>query len=166
MRGRKPKPANLKTLHGSRRRPPKAPRLRAVGDPPPPRFLRPEAKREWRRLIADLRGVLVTGRDRAMLAVLASAWADFAEAEHGIRTLGSVIEGRDGGLVKNPWTTIKRAAGAEIVRVGSEFGLSAASRVRLGIPQSSRPIPHGEDDDQPDLEAYLAEGRRLDAMPN
>jgi len=167
MRGRKTTPTALKQLHGNpgKRALPKAepkppPANGAIGAPP---HLTVEAKREWARKVTDLRASgLLTTVDLGLLAAYCSAHGSFVEAGRKLKKMGEVIEGRDGNLVRNPWGLIRNKAVEQMVRIGSEFGFSPASRPRLGRAAS---LPDGDVNDRTSaaaatptsgLDAYLA----------
>jgi phage terminase small subunit len=69
MRGRKPKPAKLKVLTGSRRPIQNVPRPQQESDLTCPDFLSEVAKEEWQRVTGELTRLgLLTILDRSMLA--------------------------------------------------------------------------------------------------
>lgn len=136
MRGRKPKPTAIKELQGNpgKRAPNSAePKPAAAGTVPPPAHLAKDGAAEWRRITAELKSIgLVSRLDLGLLAVWCAAYGDFVQAERALKRGGLVKKGDDGVWRRNPWLMVKSKAVEQMVRIGSEFGLSPASRPRLG----------------------------------
>src|ERR1051325_241632 len=105
MRGRHPKPTALKVLEGRSHRPlPGNEPKPAQGVPSCPKHLNSEARKEWRRITKELLHLgLLTKIDRGALSCYCQAWARLIEAEEYLAKEGVVIDGRQAGLVKNPW---------------------------------------------------------------
>ncbi len=135
--GRKPKPTALHALHGNpgkRARNPNEPKPRYLDLlPPPPMHLRADACVLWSELVAELHRLgMLTAVDLQLLAAYTSAWADYVEAERTIFRYGVLTKGRDGTPVRNPALLVRNRAMDYLLRIGSEFGFSPASRPRLG----------------------------------
>lgn len=164
MRGRKPKPTQTKKLHGNpgKRALPRdepAPRVEApIGERPAPAHLGEDAAKEWRRLSTELgRLNLVTVVDNGMLEAYCVAYGRWVEAEGKVKELGMVVKTTAGNIVQNPYLSIANKMIQMMHKLGSEFGMSPASRPRLGRapaggPQLSLPL------DEPDSTA-LPTGR-------
>lgn len=143
MRGRPPKPTVLRVIEGN---PGHRPIL--VDEPRPtpgiptcPKTLKGEARREWRRISRELDHLgLVAKVDRAALASYCFAWARLLEAEQHLADEGGVVAGRQGGPVKNPWTTIQHQAAAQIKSFATEFGFTPSSRTRIAAPQRKKSL--------------------------
>jgi P27 family predicted phage terminase small subunit len=148
MRGRKPKPTAIKRRHGNpgkRRLPKDEPRPRPLGIEAPPAHLSPDAQVEWQRMLDELRAQqLVTVLDLGLLAAWCTAWGDYVEAERQIRVTGAVIKSRDRGMVRNPWVLIRNKSVEQMCRIAGEFGLSPASRPRLGRAARAVGVPHDQ----------------------
>jgi len=101
---------------------------------PPPKLSR-EARKEWRRLEAELRtaGVL-TMRDRAVLTGYCLAWARLREAEEDIERLGTLVEGTEGTQIRNPALTTWNQAMSQLRMYAAELGLSPSARARVTGP--------------------------------
>jgi P27 family predicted phage terminase small subunit len=88
---------------------------------------------------------IITTLDLNLLAAWCSATGDYIVAERRLRQEGLVTDSRDRGLVRNPWLLIRNKAIEQMVRLGSELGLSPASRPRLNVPVSvpsvGQPVP-------------------------
>ncbi len=135
MRGRKPKPTEVKRLTGNPgKRPLTGGVASAGGDPDMPDFLCPEAQEEWRRVLEDARPLGLLGREnRAVLALYCQAWARMTVAERHINEHGSVVPApRTGVPMQNPHVSIARSAGDRVAKMAVEMGLTPSSRSRVG----------------------------------
>jgi P27 family predicted phage terminase small subunit len=136
VRGRKPLPAALRLVQGNRGKRPIKDTPRPRGQAGRPAGLSAAAQTEWRRLAPQLTALgLLTPADRAFFAAYCEAWASWAAADRQIRALGELVLDTHGIPVKNPWLKVRGEAAAEMRQFGSEFGLSPASRTRLGGQQ-------------------------------
>jgi len=135
MRGRKPKPGNLKIIEGN-------PGKRPLGEEPRPRpltptrpeWLLPEAKREWTRIVLELERMgLLTAVDRAALAAYCQAWARAIEAEVAIARLGATYLADSGQWKTRPEAYIAMREWQAVRSFASEFGLTPASRMRMSV---------------------------------
>ena len=124
-RGRKPTPTALKLLEGN-------PGKRKLNDKEPkpekkapscPKWLEPEAKKEWRRLAKkmELMGVL-TEVDMAAFAGYCQAYARWKEAEEFITQHGTIVRTPSGY-----WQTYLKVMN----RLAEQFGLTPAARSRI-----------------------------------
>lgn len=133
MRGRKPKPAALKRLAGNPGRRP----LRGVsshGSPEPPRKLTGREKQIWDRLVKDLGAACVLAKtDSLALARLCEVEALAEQAKDEISRSGIA----DAEGEKNKFLAVYRDLLNQLIRLYSEFGLTSASRGRVGEPQPS-----------------------------
>ncbi len=133
MKGRKPKPTALKKLRGN-------PGQRKInpGEPTPggkPREPRPLSKREqeiWDRLMDELvpSGV-ATRADSFALGRLVELEAMAEHARHILETL----DGSDPS--RGSWSVEYRGLSGQLVRLYSEFGMTAASRSRVSSSSPS-----------------------------
>ena len=130
MRGRKPKPSQLKRLAGnpgkrrlSEREPKAQPDL-----PTCPAHLLPSAKAEWKRLAQELYhlGVL-TRLDRATLAGYCQAYGRWVEAEKKLRETPGILKMPSGYIQMNPWLTIATKQMELMQRFAAELGLTPSS---------------------------------------
>jgi P27 family predicted phage terminase small subunit len=152
-RGPKPKPTELRLLAGNPGKRPlneREPKPQP-GRPPCPRWLHPEAKAEWRRVVPELERLgLLSIVDRAALAVYCQAWARLRDAEAAIDLYGSILKAKASDYIQvSPYVTIARI-NAQLVRAfGAEFGLSPSARGRMTVVKP-------RDDDE--FENWLNEG--------
>ena len=136
MRGRKPKPSKLKLIEGNRgKRPlPKKEPKPPISEKCPltPRWLCPEAKKEWKRLAPELhRMKLLTQFDLAALAGYCTAVARLIEAQHELIEADRMIKGARGTPIMNPWLRVENMAQQEIRKWGAEFGFTPSARARI-----------------------------------
>jgi P27 family predicted phage terminase small subunit len=133
-RGRKPTPTAIKVLEGN-------PGKRKLNDREPrpekkapscPKWLEPEAKKEWRRLAKkmELMGVL-TEVDMAAFAGYCQAYARWKEAEEFLTQHGTIVKTPSGY-----WQTVPQVAIAQTYlklmnRLAEQFGLTPSSRSRI-----------------------------------
>jgi P27 family predicted phage terminase small subunit len=133
MRGRKPKPPELRVLHGQakQRALAEAPRARK-GLPRCPKHLTGVERETWKRLAGELHdaGVLAV-IDRDALALYCVVYARWLDAEERLRKIGAVISTTNGNLIQNPYLGIANRAAEQMVRLESEFGMTPASRSRV-----------------------------------
>lgn len=158
QRGPKPLPANVHAIRGNASKK----SIGAILDefrpeveiPDFPSWIWPEAKKEWKRISAELEAYgLVSRLDRAALVLYCQAWAKMVWAERALsramkqaeearvaaELLGETYTGGDGMMVKTAggnftyshhWVVGKQAA-ADLRRYLDLFGLSPSSRSRV-----------------------------------
>lgn len=153
MRGRKPKPVELRVLHGSA-----AERARAEHPQPRrvlprcPEFLTGEAERCWKRLARELYDAgLLTAVDRDALATYCAAFARWRKAEDLLAKSGEIIRTEikteldangnkvvtgGGNVIQNPWLAISNKAQETMNKLAAEFGMTPSSRSRVKAEQS------------------------------
>jgi P27 family predicted phage terminase small subunit len=139
--GRKPTPTALKVLAGNPGKRPlnhNEPKLqRGVGDPPD--WLDERARAEWWRVVPDLEAAGVTTRVEAtMLACYCQAVSRLLAAEALIAKEGITCMGQRGPM-KHPAVVIAREQMHIIRSLGSEFGLSPASRTTVAANPLHQP---------------------------
>jgi P27 family predicted phage terminase small subunit len=116
IRGRKPKPSNLHALHGNpgkRARNPYEPNP-TTAVPHCPGRLDTEARREWRRVVRELRTLgLVSKLDRAVLAAYCVAWSRWVALESHLAQVkakkgveGLLATARSGYQMPHPLLTV------------------------------------------------------------
>lgn len=140
--GRPTKPTALKLVSGTARKG----RLNAeepkpqVVAPDPPAYLDAIAAGEWRRIVQELAAVgVMSNLDTVALAAYCTAFSRWREAEDALalfraqdpKAKGLVIKTIQGNLIQNPLVGMSNQAMAAMVRYGSEFGLTPASRARV-----------------------------------
>ena len=129
--GRKPKPTALKRLEGN---PGKRPLNEFEPVPPTvslpcPKYLLPEAKKEWKRLAPVLMNMgLLTAADAVPFAAYCTAYARWREAEDEITRHGSIYKDNEGRIRPNPYIAIANQQLREIKSFAAEFGLTPSNR--------------------------------------
>lgn len=134
MRGRKPKPTNLKILQGNPgRRPINAnePTFPAL-ESDCPKHLGPIAAIEWAR-VRDLFKVqnIFTEADRAALSAYCVCYGRWVEAEDHVRATGMMVKSPSGYPMQNPWLSIANKAFQQLNKLMPEFGMTPSSRSRV-----------------------------------
>ena len=133
-RGRKPKPTAMKELEGN---PGKHPLN--TSEPKPtkkapacPKWLEPEAKKEWRRLAKQMEAIgILTEVDMAAFAAYCQSYARWKEAQEHIDSEGSTFETDKGYQQQTPWVGIANTNQKLMLQAASEFGLTPSSRSRI-----------------------------------
>lgn len=132
--GRKPVPTAIKAARGNpgkrplnANEPTMEPSL-----PPCPRWIKGEARAEYRRagnLLAQMR--VVTPADRAPLSEFAVVWARWCEAERMVAEKGMLVLGVEKKPIQNPYLSVARQSLDQLIRLQAELGLTPSSRSRL-----------------------------------
>lgn len=141
QRGPLPKPT-LKLADGLGDEPKKRGKGIPSGRPECPDFLSASAKEEWERIVPELDGAgLLSPIDRGSLAAWCQAYAELEWATRTIETEGRIVEepiqnsqGEVIGAKKkaHPAVKMQRDAFNRLARMIVEFGLSHATRMRMG----------------------------------
>ena len=159
MKGRKPKPTNLKILEGNRGKRP-LPTNEPKPDPVAPKcpaWLHKDAKKEWKRIAPQLERLgLLTQVDMAALAGYCESWAQYKRSIEFIHKHGEVYpikddEGKVKYLQQVPQVSIANKALANIRAAATQFGLSASDRGRIQVP--------GMEDREDEMEQMLNKKR-------
>lgn len=133
-RGRKPTPTAIKELEGNQgKRPLNAKEPKPVKKAPScPKWLEPEAKKEWRRLSKQLEqlGVL-TELDMASFAAYCQAYARYKEAEEFITQHGSIVKTPSGYWQQVPQVAQAQTYSKIMLRLAEQFGLTPSARSRI-----------------------------------
>jgi len=137
MQGRKPKPTNLKVLHGN-------PGKRAINkdepqgevvdaDLPPPDHLGDLAKECWTHMVSMLAGSqVITELDLHGLELYCAAYQNWRDAQQKVIELGSIVKSPKSGYpVQSPYFAISNKAHEQMVKLAAEFGLTPSSRSRV-----------------------------------
>lgn len=134
QRGRKPKPTALKTLEGNPGK-----RQLNVNEPKPlakapscPKWLDPEAKKEWRRLSKKMEQIgILTEIDMAAFAGYCQAYARWKAAEEFISKHGAIVKTPSGYWQQVPQVSIAQQYLKDMQKLAEQFGLTPASRSRI-----------------------------------
>ena len=145
MRGRKPKPTELKRLAGNpgKRALNRAePRPRIVS-PRPPAHLSDDEKAKWKALVKVLYPLgLVTNIDLDQLSMYCVLWGRWIKAEKMVREKGEIIKTAAGNIIQNPYLSIANRALEQLNKLGAEFGMtpSSRSRVKTEVPDAEHEL--------------------------
>ena len=139
--GRPPKPTAIRVLEGNRSKTPlneREPRPRTTRVHCPT-WLDVEAKREWRRVIPELKRLgLMTIVDVAALAGYCQAYSRWQQAERVLTEKGLTmeIETKGGGMYEQqrPEVSIAQKYYALMMSTAAKFGFEPSSRSRLSVP--------------------------------
>ena len=133
MAGRKPKPDSLKIAAGTLRRcrvkknPPKA-----SGIPKCPFQRSTIAAAKWREVTAGLKRLGIVDKiDATHIEGLCHSYQVAKEADAVVRELGMLLPTKEGGLMKNPATTISGEAWHKVRMCCNDLGMTHLSRQRM-----------------------------------
>ena len=134
QRGRKPKPTALKELEGNPGK-----RQLNINEPKPlakapscPKWLDPEAKKEWRRLSKKMEQIgILTEIDMAAFAGYCQAYARWKAAEEFISKHGSIVKTPSGYWQQVPQVSIAQQYMKAMQKFSEQFGLTPAARSRI-----------------------------------
>lgn len=134
QRGRKPKPTALKVLEGNPGK-----RQLNLNEPEPiakapscPKWLEPEAKKEWRRLSKKMERLgILTEVDMAAFAGYCQAYARWKAAEEFISKHGAIVKTPSGYWQQIPQVSIAQQYLKDMQKLAEQFGLTPASRSRI-----------------------------------
>jgi len=146
VRGRKPKPVELKRLEGNPgKRPlpnsPKYPRLTEH----PPDELPPLGKSLWRRLMQEFSLTnLLQKTDREALLALCDLYAVYCENMKLVREHGALVKSKGhnqerAAIMVSPAWRVARDALREMEQLWARFGLTPADRTRFDLPEREDP---------------------------
>jgi P27 family predicted phage terminase small subunit len=154
VRGRKPKPTELKILRGTRKdRINEAAPKKVAGVPPCPSHLDAVARAKWDELVEQLGEAGTLSRtDSESLALYCSTFSLWLLArQHVSKTQSLTVTGAQGGTKSNPILSVIAVNAQLLARLQAEFGLTPSSRGRI---QSSAAAPKDE------LEEFVQASKR------
>ncbi len=134
QRGRKPKPTAIKELEGNPGK-----RQLNTNEPKPaarapscPKWLEPDAKKEWRRLAKQMEQLgILTEVDMAAFAGYCQAYARWKAAEEFISKHGAIVKTPSGYWQQIPQVSIAQQYLKQMNKFCEQFGLTPASRSRI-----------------------------------
>ena len=140
-RGRKPVPSALKELHGN-------PGKRPLNENEPkplkkapacPKWLEPEAKKEWKRLAKQMEAIgILTEVDMGAFASYCQAYARWKEAEEFLTQHGTIVRTPSGYWQQVPQVSIAQTYNKIMTKLATEFGLTPSSRSRIIAADGSK----------------------------
>ena len=154
IKGRKPTPTAIKELEGN-------PGKRKLNDREPkpekkapscPKWLEPEAKKEWRRLARQMEQIgILTEVDMAAFAGYCQAYARWKEAEEFISQHGTIVRTPSGYWQQVPQVSIAQTYLKIMQKLAEQFGLTPSARSRIVADSAKNPL-------EDELEAILGGG--------
>lgn len=147
---RRPKPTALRALDGNAGHRPANGREPSVEItlPDPPDYLDDRARAEWERVGRQLfLAKVITALDRANFAAYCSAVSRHERAEVEMRAAEKAMyrgkeKARGRAVYRfNIAAGQRRTALAEVHRLGTEFGLTPASRAKIRVPDGQADLP-------------------------
>jgi P27 family predicted phage terminase small subunit len=138
-RGPRPRPTQLKLLHGDRKdRINHAEPLPRNALPELPDGVSDEVREIWEYTLRELIAMKVAhAADRDALLCYCEAVVTHRKASALLKKSAILVQGRDGGLVRNPVLQIQRDAATLIRGFAQEFGLTPSARTRVEVPEGA-----------------------------
>ena len=140
--GRKPKPTALKLIQGTYR-PDRANPAEArpkPGIPPCPKFLKGEARKQYKKTGKKLLRIgLLTELDDMALSMMCQAWAEYLEATDQVQKSGMLVKSPNGFPVLNPYLIAANQALKKVRSLLAEFGMTPGSRSRIQAAATDEP---------------------------
>lgn len=141
MAGRKPKPTNILRLEGNPGKRPlndKEPQPK-VAIPDCPEFMFPEAKKEWKRIILQLKILgLISEIDSAALMGYCQSYAMAQKAAEAIKLSGLTCVTDKGNVIQNPEVGVFNTALSNMHKFLVEFGMTPSSRSRIKVDTNDK----------------------------
>lgn len=174
LRGPKPLPSNVHMLRGN---PSKIPSHQLMDSLQPeidipgcPKHLLPEARKEWRRVVPELKRYgLISKIDRAALCLYVSSWAELVHAERllnraiahaeaarkEVEARGEEYKGGDGitlittngNVIYSPLWVVANKARGQVEKFLANFGMSPSSRARVTLSNHLQASLFDDNDD-------------------
>jgi P27 family predicted phage terminase small subunit len=133
MRGRKPKPAELKIVQGTFRKDRDNPRKPAAHGylSDPPEHLNEEQKQIWRQAIEDAPKALLKKIDLSNFEVWVVSYSTYRECQRLLAKTSQVMKTTHGNWITNPILTNMNKQAQLMLKAASEMGFTPASRSRV-----------------------------------
>lgn len=98
--------------------------------------LKPEAAREYKRIVKELQQrQKYDARFEKTIGTYAWAYAEWLEAKSETAKEGAVYTGPNGGFVYNPWAARETQMATLMVSLGKEFGLTTLTAIKADSGQ-------------------------------
>lgn len=145
--GRKPRPLKL-VDNGKNRNTKDTIESRKNGEPAgcsdklkPPKALTPEARKEWKRVVKLYRQLdtsIINDLDISMLTAYCESVAIYRKAEVEYQTGQLIYLSADGKPSENPYITIMRREGQNMIKYAEQLCLSPVGRARMGVAAAKK----------------------------
>ncbi len=141
MKGRKPKPAELKVLMGNPGKRPFNPPVKMDGVGKPPDDLTEAAKEKWLETVDEL-GLWLKKSDRSALRLFCEIWAEMLNAQKNVVENGSMVLTPNGMVQKSPWLTKVEQSRVELRKWLETFYATPTARARVSeaAPEVKNPF--------------------------
>lgn len=134
------KPSNLKVVQGTNRphRNNKEPVV-VTEVPDCPDYLGKEAKKYWEETARQLVNAGLIGLvDTALFSLHCDSYGRYVEISRKIDTLDRMVSHSPNGMeMQSVWLQIRNKLHDQIIKTGTEFGLSPAARSKINLPAQS-----------------------------
>jgi len=141
MRGRPPKPTEIRELEGNpgKRPLPEPVRIQGKAALEKPRGMPKAAQEAWDLIVPSLLEVgVVDGVDALALEAMCLAYWQMKEAEKLLKKDGILSTGSQGQLVEHPAAGTMRAASSLFAKYAEQYALTPVARTRLGLAELQR----------------------------
>lgn len=145
--GRKPRPLKL-VDNGKNRHTKDTMENRENGEPTgcsdklkPPKSLSPEAKKEWKRVVKLYRQLdtpIINDLDISAFTAYCESVAIYQKAEAEYQSGPLIYRAADGKPTENPYITIMRREGQNIIKYAEQLCLSPVGRARMGVAAAKK----------------------------
>lgn len=142
MKGRPKDPKRTRRRTGHRRKPDEAPKLRALPAPvdvrpvlEAPEHLAPETRQIWERIVATLGEMPLREADAFGIELMVRQYEVARRAGALLDDYGILSKRTSGEVTTSPLVRAQRDAAAMFLRYAEHYGLTVASRMRLGLMQ-------------------------------
>lgn len=140
MKGRRPKPNELKRLEGNPgRRPIADDAAQPTGRPSKPDYVQGYAAEVWHRLVGSMPEKVYTGADQELIAAYCVAADLHRQSVANVNAMGAVVLNDDGNQVTNPHLRVLNSQATKMASIGSRLGLDPAARASLRVPKDDKP---------------------------
>jgi P27 family predicted phage terminase small subunit len=141
VKGRPRDPTRAKRKTGHRRKPDEAPKLRAVPAPierppslQPPLELPEEMRPTWEHVVEVLGGITsIRSGDAFAVELMVRQYHRVRQTGKLVDDYGVLARTEAGAVTASPFLKAERDATAMFLRLAEHFGLTVASRMRLGL---------------------------------
>mgnify|MGYP001045526094 FL=1 len=137
MRGRKPKPTEMKVLQGTFRKDranPHEPKPDGVLSQAP-KHLTAEQAAIWDEAIAQAPAGMLKPNDWSVLAVWVVAAHTHMVAAEKVRTMGQLVKAPSGYPIQNPYLSSMNKQASIMMKAASELGFTPVARSRVVLAQ-------------------------------
>jgi P27 family predicted phage terminase small subunit len=144
MKGRKPKPAEIRRLEGNPGHRPLPEPVHIGGRPiaeipEPPEALPADARDAWHEVVPRLQEVGILDHvDRLALEAMCVQWARAKQAGKVVAREGLIALGSTGQFVEHPALNVERQAHQMFLKFAEHYALTPIARTRLGLAELQR----------------------------